>query len=142
MPPTIRFLVVKIEDVPSGTPAARLAEIIAAVRGHARRVFVQLPDADARLKEGGRLGATGLFAKLADEAGPTAIAALAQSLVRSAQAQRACTYAQNVHSALALGLVRRAGVRLASGRTLDGGLVHATAADVVLALEKASSRAA
>ncbi|MEJ0042172.1 MAG: hypothetical protein WDM81_08105 [Rhizomicrobium sp.] len=112
------------------------------MRGHARRVFVQLPDADARLKEGGRLGATGLFAKLADEAGPTAIAALAQSLVRSAQAQRACTYAQNVHSALALGLVRRAGVRLASGRTLDGGLVHATAADVVLALEKASSRAA
>ncbi|MEJ0027139.1 MAG: hypothetical protein WDN01_14010 [Rhizomicrobium sp.] len=136
------FLVVKIEDVPPGTPAARLAEIVAAVRGHARRVFVQLPDADARLREGGRLGATGLFAKFPDEAAPAAMAALSQSLIRAAQAQHACAYAQNVHSALALGIVRRAGIRLASGRVLDGGLVHATAADVVLSLEKASSRAA
>ncbi|MEI9991958.1 MAG: hypothetical protein WDM86_18205 [Rhizomicrobium sp.] len=136
------FLVVKIEDVPPGTPAARLAEIVAMVRAHARRVFAQLPSAQARLIEGGRLGATGLFAKFPDESGPAAIAALAKSLIRSAEAQHAFAYAENVHDALALGLVRRAGVRLASGRALGGGQVHAAAPDVLLSLEKAGARAA
>lgn len=128
------FLVVKIEDVPVGTPAARLAEIVATIRADARRVFVQVPSADTRLIAGGRLGATGLFARLSEEAAPAAAAVLAKALIRSAAAQLACTYVEGVDSAWALGLMRAAGVRLASGRALGGGRVHAGVADVVLSL--------
>ena len=136
------FLVVKIEGVPPGTPAARLAEIVATIRTDARRVFVQVPSSDARLTDGGRFGATGLFARLPEDAAPAPVAALAKALIWSAQAQRACTYVEGVDSAWALGLVRAAGVRLASGRALGRGLIHSSVSDVLLSLDNASSKAA
>ncbi len=135
------YLLVKIEDVPPGTPAARLAEIVATIRPFAPRVFVQVPDAGMRLLEDGQLGATGVFAKLPAAAGPVAIARLATALVRAAAAQRACSYMEDVPGMSALSLVRAAGVRFASGRAF-GGMPHDTPRKVVEALLKSAARAA
>ena len=136
------FLVIKIEGVPAGTPAARLAEIVATIRPFAKRIFVQLPGADMRLNEAGQLGAIGVFAALPQECGPSSALALARMLVRSAEMQRACCYMENVRSPAALAIVRDAGVRLASGAAFGRAGHCGTAADALAALAKAGARAA
>ncbi len=109
------FVVIKIEDVPAGTPASRLAEILSVVRPLARHVFLQLADTDVRLMESGNLGATGLYAKLPVETTAFGAARTASFVVRNAGLQRACSYVEGVANAALLRLVRDAAVRFASG---------------------------
>jgi hypothetical protein len=136
------LIVVKIEDVPQGTPAARLAEIVATIRPYARRIFVQLPGADMRLNEAGQLGATGVFAALPQDCGSSAALALARMLVRAAEMQHACCYMENVRNAALLGVVRSAGVRLASGAAFGRPGRCRTAPDVLETLARAATQAA
>jgi hypothetical protein len=126
------FLLVKIEGIPTGTPAARLTEIISMVRPFVRRVFVELSEWDPNLMRGGHLGVAGFMSALPDNASlPVAGRAMAH-LVQFAAAQQALACITNVSSANHLALARAAGVRFAV-RSTAGGVIqlapHDEAAD-------------
>jgi hypothetical protein len=113
------LLIVKIEDVPPGTPGSRLAELVAMVRPFVKRVFVQLPCSDIGLMQNGHIGAAGLCMTLPANATPPAMVRLAAWLNRAANAQQAISCVEGVDNAKDLPLLRAAGVRFAAGRACD-----------------------
>jgi hypothetical protein len=117
------FLLVKIEGVPSGTPAARLTEVIAMVRPFVRRVFVELAEWDQNLVRGGMLGAAGYMATLAQSASLAMAGRTMSNLVQLAAAQQAVACIANIEGANHLALARSAGVRFAV-RSTAGGVIQ------------------
>jgi hypothetical protein len=110
------FLVVKIEDVPEGTPSMRIAEIVATVRPFAKRIVLELPAASLWSADLGQLGITGLVASLPPESSPSRAAQLAKSLLGAAYTQRAFACMAGIDDAQSLRLVRSLGVHFAYGR--------------------------
>jgi hypothetical protein len=109
------FLVVKIDDVPPGTPASRLAEIVATVRPFVKRVVLHLPVCDVGLIQSGQIGAAALCATLPAYAKPPAIERFATWLNRTAMGQQALSCVDGIYDANALPLLRAAGIRFAAG---------------------------
>jgi hypothetical protein len=109
------FLVVKIDDVPPGTPVSRMAEIVAMVRPFAKRVVLHLPDCDVGLMQSGQIGAAALCATLPANATPPAIVRFANWLNRAAMGQQALSCVDGVDNRNALPLLRAAGIRFAAG---------------------------
>lgn len=117
------FLVVKIDDVPPGTPAARLAEIVATVRPFVKRVVLHLPGTDIGLMQSGQIGAAALCATLPAAATPPAIVRFATWLNRTAMDQQALACVDGIDNPNALPLLRAAGIRFAAG-CADESSVH------------------
>jgi hypothetical protein len=109
------FLVVKIDEVPPGTPPSRLAEIVATVRPFVKRVVLHLPDCDFGLIQSGQIGAAALCATLPANATPLAIARFAARLNRVAMGQQALSCVDGIDNFGALPLLRAAGIRFAAG---------------------------
>jgi hypothetical protein len=109
------FLVVKIDDVPPGTPASRMAEIVATVRPFVKRVVLHLPSCDIGLMQSGQIGAAALCATLPARATPPAIVRFATWLNRTATGQQALSCVDGIDNPEALPLLRAAGIRFAAG---------------------------
>jgi hypothetical protein len=126
------FLVVKIDEVPPGTPPSRLAEIVATVRPFVKRVVLHLPDSDFGLIQSGQIGAAALCATLPANATPTAIARFAARLNRVAMGQQALSCVDGIDNFSALPLLRAAGIRFAAGRADENSLHLGNPLDVLL----------
>jgi hypothetical protein len=109
-------LVIKVDDVPNGTPASRIADIVSALRPLVKRVFVQLSDRDSSLMRGGCVGSSGLCAALSPKMTMQEVAQSACWLRRTATAQNALSCVIGAEGAGALRLLRDAGIRFASQR--------------------------
>lgn len=108
------FLIVRIEDVPPGIPAARLAEIVAMVRPFVKRVFLHLPDMPAVTALGGHIGAAAFCMTLPTNASPPAVVRIATGLVRVSAMQQALPCVTGATPGMRP-LLRAAGVRFAAG---------------------------
>lgn len=109
------FLILKIDNVPSGILPSRLAEIVSAVRPLVKRVFIRLADCETLTQQCGRLGACGLVLSLPPGATPMPVMGAATWLVQACQAQNALSCMDRIDSEEALELVRLAGVRFGVG---------------------------
>ena len=112
----IPFLILKIEDVPSGTLPGRLAEIISSVRPLAKRVFVHLPDCDIPIHQCGHLGASGFVLSLPPRPVSATTSGVSSWLARTCEIQNALSCVDHIDSDAALARVRQAGVRFGAGR--------------------------
>jgi hypothetical protein len=133
------FVIVKIDDVPTGTPVSRLAEIVATVRPFVKRVFVRLPDSDIALTQGGYIGATGLCMALPPKASPPAIVRAATWLNRACAVQNAISCIEGADDEHAMPLLRAAGIRFVAGRADDRSIQRGLAPgnDIAAALHAA-----
>ena len=116
------FVIVKIEDVPPGTPASRLGEIVATVRPFVKRVFVRLPDTEIALTQGGYIGAAGFCVALPPKATPPTIVRVAAWLARVCTGQHAISGVEGAHGEHAMPLLRAAGIRFASAYPDDSSI--------------------
>lgn len=124
---TSPFLIVKIDDVPAGTPAMRIAEIVSTIRPFAKRIILQLPHTDVKPMETGIMGIAGFIAALPSDATFGAASHLAKSLVRTASAQKAFSCLAGVNSHRSLALARAAGIHFACGRAIGRTIAADTA---------------
>lgn len=124
---TSPFLVVKIDDVPAGTPPMRIAEIVSTIRHFAKRIVLQLPHTEVKPMETGILGIAGFIAALPPDATFGAASHLAKLLVRTAIAQKAFSCLADVDSRRSLALARAAGIHFACGRAVGRTIAADTA---------------
>lgn len=116
-----RFIV-KIDDVPRGTPVWRITELVTMLKPVVKRIFVQLPDRDGSLARSSCIGASGFCAAIGPKAEMAEIANTASRLRNIATAQHAFSYVMGLDSPEALDLLRDAGIRLASKRPDHDGI--------------------
>ena len=112
------YLVIKIEDVPSGTGGRRIAEIVSWVRAMAPRVWVHLPASQMPLDGHEQLRAAGLVLSMPARLPVHGMQTEARWLTRTAALQSALASMDHVDSALELDIVRAAGIRFAAGHAL------------------------
>jgi hypothetical protein len=110
------FLLVKIEGVPSGTPAARLAEVVAMVRPFVRHVFLELPAWNPALLRGGLMGVSGFMTPLPPSDDLAVSGRTMAGLVQLATGQQAVACVTGIEGVNQLALARSAGVRFAARR--------------------------
>jgi hypothetical protein len=113
------FLIVRIDMIPPGTPHARLAELVAAVRAETKRVFVHLPDDGLNMLQDARLGAAGYV--LSSRAGMTneEVSARAIRLANLCNTHQALSCIDRIPDRRTAVRVHAAGVRLGEGNFLD-----------------------
>jgi hypothetical protein len=137
-------LILKIEDIPPGTPADRIAQVVSSLRPFCKHIFVHLPNDHIELGMTGRMGASGLVLSLQRRAALPEILADSRYLSRVAVAQGAMSCIDHVESDEALHVVRSAGIRFAAGNVFGGQTIAGTAAldevrDVLGRIEKATT---
>jgi hypothetical protein len=106
--------IIKIDDVPVGTPASRLADMITSLRPFVKRVFVQLPHWDSTLLHSGRIGLSGLCVRLAPRMTAPDLTRLASWLQRTALVQQTFACAIGVPASTTFRLLRDSGIDYAS----------------------------
>jgi hypothetical protein len=114
--------IIKLEDVPRGTTASRLSDILALLKPLSRRVFIQLPDRDTSLMREGPLGAAGFCASVTPKTELPDVALIAHRLEQIAIAQRALTCVLGAGDNATLRLLQGAGCALAGKHPDSGGL--------------------
>jgi hypothetical protein len=114
------FLLIKIEGVPPGTPATRLAEIVSMVRPFVSRLFVELSDCDHGLLRGGLLGVAGFMASLPEGVNLAMAGRIMSSLAQLAATQNAVACIANVGGSNQLAMARTAGIRFAANSVQGG----------------------
>jgi hypothetical protein len=113
------YLILKVCDVPPGTPETRLAEVVAILRPLAKRLFLQLSVSEAPWRLCGQLGITGFVAALRPDATPVSTARIATALMRVAGEQRSLASIDGVQRGDCVGIVRATGIRFATGSALS-----------------------
>jgi hypothetical protein len=114
-------LLLRIDQIPDGTPVARLAEIVTMLTMVNVRITLQfeslrnLPELDVRL---GAIGIGGALPSHCDV--PTAVAQ-AQRLVRRASGQKAFSFLQGLDNDVLVDTALKNHVRFGSGRAMDAG---------------------
>jgi len=114
-------VLVRVDQIPDGTPVGRLAEIVSMLSVPNVRITLQfetlrsLPELDVRL---GAIGIGGALPAHCDV--PTAVA-LAQRLVRRASGQKAFSFLHGLDSEVLIDTALKNHVRFGSGRAIDGG---------------------
>jgi hypothetical protein len=109
------FLILNIEEVPDGVTCGRLAEIVAAVRAHVRRIFLRLPSTETSVLHCGHLGVSALTMALPPRATRVIAMGAAKWLLRECEAQSAHSCIDRVDSEDALELMTLAGVHFGAG---------------------------
>jgi hypothetical protein len=126
------FLILKIDDVPAGTPPSRLAEILSAVRPLVKRVFVHLPDCDIPTHQCGHLGAFGFVLTLPPRSTPAGAHAVSNWLARASEIQTAVSCVDHIDNDAILARVRQAGIRFGAGNVFGGREFHGGADPAVI----------
>ncbi|HWY63079.1 MAG TPA: hypothetical protein VNW15_14350 [Rhizomicrobium sp.] len=116
------FLLVKIDGVPPGTPATRLAEIISMVRPFVSRMFVELSDWDQGILRGGLLGVAGFMTSLPEDVKLAVAGRTVTNLAQLATSQNAIACIANVGGSNQLAMARTAGIRFAADSVERGNL--------------------
>jgi hypothetical protein len=123
-------LLLRVDQIPDGTPVGRLAEIVSMLSVPNVRITLQfeslrsLPELDVRL---GAIGIGGALPAHCDV--PTAVA-LAQRLVRRASGQKAFSFLHGLDSDMLIDTALKNHVRFGSGRAIDAGR-HYTGAEPI-----------
>jgi hypothetical protein len=115
-------LIVKLDDMPKGTTARSLADILAVLRPLVRRVFIHLPDRDTGLTSEGCLGAAGFCASITPKMESPDIASVARRLEQTAFAQRALSCILGAGDNAALRVLHDTGAALAAKHPDQGGI--------------------
>jgi hypothetical protein len=132
-------IIIKIDDVPNGVPAWRLAELIAGLKPFVKRVFVHLPECDVSFAIGNCIGAAGFCANLAPKSAMTAKTTIVTRLCRVAATQRALSCVIGADNGGTLDLLRQSGVRLASKPQYHGFDFGDGPQDIACAMERAAA---
>jgi hypothetical protein len=121
------FLVLNIEEIPTSVSAARLAEVVAAVRPYLKRIFLHLPDTETSVQHCGHLGVSGLTLSLPPR--PTRVVAMgtAKWLMRECDAQTAHSCVKEIDSETAQEIMTLAGIRFGAGTALESREFHGDA---------------
>ena len=114
-------LLLRIDQIPEGTPVGRLAEIVTMLTTPNVRITLQfetlrsLPDLDVRL------GAAGIGGVLPPHCDVLTATALAQRLVRRASGQKAFSFLHGLESHELVDAALKCHVRFGSGHAIDAG---------------------
>jgi hypothetical protein len=109
------FLILNIEDVPEGVASGKLAEVVASVRSHVKRVFLRLPNTETSVLHCGHLGISGLTMALPPRATRVAAMGTAKWLLRECEAQSAHSCMDGVDSETSRELMMLAGIHFGAG---------------------------
>ena len=112
--PEYPFVVLMIHEVPLGTTASKLAEIVGALRPLSKRLFVKLPNIDTALLSSGHLSADGFILSLPAQQRPTQVAA-ADWLAKMCETQTALSCIDQIENEGSLEIVRAAAIRFGQG---------------------------
>lgn len=107
-----------IDDVAAGTRSMRLAEMIAAIRSHARRLAIWLPDSETIPDGSGQIGAAGFIVSLPRRSDLDMTVRTSKRLGRLCATQAAFGCLTEVNSEDALDAARDAGIRFCAGTAL------------------------
>jgi hypothetical protein len=137
-------LILKLEDIPQGTPAERIAQVVSSLRPFARHIFVHLPDNSVRLTMTGRMGASGLVLSLQRRAALPEVLTHSKWMARAALAQGAMSCIDHVESDESLAMVRSAGIRFAVGnvfgsQTISGRTPPDEVHDIITHIEQTTA---
>lgn len=110
-----RFLL-KIDQIPAGTPSSRLAEIAAVARPYVRRVLLQLPDCSPSALKACNLGIAGVSCALPPGLDDSRVEVFAQALSQIAKGQRAVACVEDVDRPGCVRLLCDAGIRFVAMR--------------------------
>jgi hypothetical protein len=114
-------LLLRIDQVPDGTPVGRLAEIVAMLSMPNVRVTVQFESLRSLPEMGIRLGALGIGGSLPANCDAATAAAIAQRLVRRATEQKAFAFLHGLDNDALVDAALKSHVRFGSGRAIDAG---------------------
>ncbi len=109
------LLIVAIDGIPSGTPYLRVAEHVASIRPHAKRVFARLPESGLSSIRGSSLGANGYACSVPPDMTPRGSSAFLVRFARLCALQGAFSCIDRVRDLATAKAVRTAGVRFAGG---------------------------
>ena len=112
------FLILNIEDVPEGVASGKLAEVVASVRSHVKRVFLRVPDTETSVLHCGHLGISGLTMTLPPRATRVAAMGTAKWLLRECEAQGAHSCMDGIDSEASRELIVLAGIHFGAGTAL------------------------
>ena len=119
LPPNCPFLL-KLEQMPDGTPVGRLSELIAMLSQPGLRILIEFSGAVPPLDV--RLGASGIGAAAAGKIAWKTADAMAQKLVQRAALQKAFVFLGGLATPGLVEMARRHNVRFGIGSALDGDL--------------------
>jgi hypothetical protein len=109
------FLILNIENLPEATGSARLAEIVAAVRHHVKRIFVHLPDMETNVQHCGHMGIAGFTLTLPPDSTRVSAMGAAKWLLRECEAQQAHSCIDCIDNEEMVELMTLAGIRFGAG---------------------------
>jgi hypothetical protein len=141
--PDYPSLVLCIKDLPVGITASRIAELVGYLRPLAKRVFVQLPNAETPILNCGYLGANGFVLSQPGRQTPAQSERNAVWLARVAESQMALTTIDQIESESELEAIRRTPVRFGMGPAFGPTLFRGSSEPIeVESFMKAAARAA
>ena len=109
------FLILNIEDVPDGVASGKLAEVVASVRPHVKRIFLRVPNTETSILHCGHLNVAGLTMTLPPRATRVMAMGTAKWLLRECEAQGAHSCVDGIDSEASRELMMLAGVHFGAG---------------------------
>lgn len=119
------LLLLKIDAIPVGITASRLADLIHCLKPCAKRVFVHLPERTLPLSQTGLLGATGFVFSLNRGLAPDQVTDETNRLIRFCVGQGAVSSIDNIETLTQWDLVRGAGARFGAWAATDANALDA-----------------
>jgi hypothetical protein len=132
------LLLIKIDAIPVGITASRLADIVHCLKPFAKRIFVHLPERTMPLSQTGLLGATGFVFSLSRGLPDDQVTEETNRLIRFCTGQGAVSSIDNIETSTQWELVRAAGARFGSWTLTDHNTLSADDHLAALAKEPAA----
>ena len=119
------LLLIKVEAIPVGITASRLADIVHCLKPFAKRIFVHLPERTMPLSQTGLLGAAGFVFSLNRGLPDDQVTEETSRLIRFCMGQGAVSSIDNIETQTQWDLVRGAGARFGSWAPTDSNALNA-----------------
>jgi hypothetical protein len=121
------LLLLKIDAIPVGITASRLADLIHCLKPCAKRIFVHLPERTMPLSQTGLLGASGFVFSLSRGLSPDQVTEETNRLIRFSVGQGALSSIDNIETHNQWDLVRAAGARFGAWAPNESNTLNAEA---------------
>lgn len=118
------LLLIKIDAIPVGITASRLADIVHCLKPFAKRIFVHLPERTMPLSRTGLLGASGFVFSLNRGLPDDQVTEEANRLIRFCMGQGAVSTIDNIETQAQWDLVRAAGARFGAWAPSDSNALN------------------